>query len=330
MGYSQSAYKAAKQELNARRQNAETAAKKLEENILSKHPEAIVYVNQLRSCPGQIATAILSGGSTEEAIKQIQQKNEDAQQKISDLLAKEGESVKDFSPQYSCSKCNDTGIYQNSFCDCMVQLLQKYTAESFNNTSGMSFENIDDMKLDYYSNEFDEKIGCVPREHMKNIIEYCRCYGLNFSKNADSLLLSGPTGTGKTHAALSIAKMASEKGYNPVYHSAQQIFHQLEKEHFGREDGDSEALLCDCDLLVLDDLGTEMTTSFTISALYSILNTRMLKKLPTIISTNLTPADWQIKYGEAIASRVLGTYQPLLFVGKDIRQQKMKRRLSQY
>ncbi|MBR3290534.1 MAG: ATP-binding protein, partial [Clostridia bacterium] len=111
--------------------------------------------------------------------------------------------------------------------------------------------------------------------------------------------------------------------------SAQQIFHRLEKEHFGRADGDIESVLTGCDLLVLDDLGTEMTTSFTTACLYNIINLRMLAERPTVISTNLTAADWPARYGPALASRVLGTFQPLWFIGADIRQAKMARRLQE-
>ncbi|MBP5304187.1 MAG: ATP-binding protein, partial [Clostridia bacterium] len=282
----------------------------------------------MHQCVKEFTAACVSGSYSEELANRIQAKSQAVQEELASILRDAGESVSDFTPQYTCKKCNDTGKLANGLCDCLQELLTKYNAKEFTKTSKMTVLSLDDMQLDFYSGTYDEQLGCVPREHMQSILEYCRCYGEDFSLSSDSLLLSGPTGVGKTHAALSIAGMAANKGYCPVYHSAQSIFHKLEKEHFGKAEGDSETLLSNCDLLILDDLGTEMTTAFTLAELYEILNNRMLSGLPTIISTNLTPADWQSRYGEAIASRVLGTFQPLLFVGKDIRQQKLERRLS--
>ena len=136
----------------------------------------------------------------------------------------------------------------------------------------------------------------------------------------------GETGLGKTHLSLAIAGEVLKKGFGVVYGSVQNLFSNIEKEHFGRAtdaDGTTEKMLLECDLLILDDLGAEFTTSFTVATFNNIVNTRMLTSKPTIISTNLSLTEMQKRYSERIASRIIGEYNILTFAGKDIRQQKL-------
>ena len=128
-----------------------------------------------------------------------------------------------------------------------------------------------------------------------------------------------PTRQGSSHR-WSIARAATEKGYGVVYGPAQVLLRRLEKERFGRQTGDSEEMLLECDLLILDDLGTEFASPFTTSCLYNIVNTRLLEARPTIVSTNLQPPELLERYGQQIASRMVGSYRTLLFMGQDIRQ----------
>jgi DNA replication protein DnaC len=142
-------------------------------------------------------------------------------------------------------------------------------------------------------------------------------------------LLRGPAGTGKTHLSLAIAGEVAATGRQVIYGSVQRLLRQLEKEHFGREEGDSLDKLEVCDLLILDDLGTEFATPFYTSTLYDLINTRLLAGRPTVISTNLNLKQLAERYGVQIASRIGGCFQPLLFAGQDIRQQKLMRRLKE-
>ena len=176
------------------------------------------------------------------------------------------------------------------------------------------------MRLDYYDAEVDPKLGVSPRQHMTDVITYCREYTENFSTGCDSLLLQGATGIGKTHLCLAIARGVTERGFGVVYGSVQPLLRQLEAEHFGRSQGDSEAQLTGCDLLVLDDLGMEFDTPFGRSCIYNILNARLLEGKPTVVSTNLSFTALRERYGDQIASRISGGFVPLLCVGKDIRQ----------
>ena len=177
------------------------------------------------------------------------------------------------------------------------------------------------MTLSYYSSVSD---GTAPSafEQMKKIYQYCKRYAENFSSHSANLLMSGRTGLGKTHLSLAIAKAAIQKGFGVIYGSAPDLLAQIEKERFSRGDSANQTLdlMLDCDLLILDDLGAEFATNFTAATIYQIMNSRLNKGLPTIISTNLSFSALQERYGDQIASRISGGFVPLLCVGKDIRQ----------
>ena len=146
--------------------------------------------------------------------------------------------------------------------------------------------------------------------------------------DAPNLLMQGGTGLGKTHLSLAIAHEAIEKGYGVIYGSAQNMVTNLEKERFQKdnEQQDTNQLMLQCDLLIIDDLGTEFSTSFVTAAIYNIVNTRLMTHKPTIISTKLSMKELEERYTERFASRILGSYIPLFFRGKDIRQQKRRKK----
>ncbi len=320
MGYSREIYLRAADELAHRRQQAEMHALARRTRILQKQPKAADCERRMAASAAKIAHIVLAGGDVKKALATAQAENEQAQKELAALIAAAGETGTDFSPVYTCPLCEDTGFNGNGLCTCHKALLARYACEELSKTTGMKLTDFDSIDLGFYSDDV--------RSHMQDVFDFCRAYGEQFDLSVDSLLLFGPTGIGKTHAALAIAQLATERGFSVIYGPTPTLLRKLEKEHFGRAEGNTEEALLDCDLLILDDLGTEMSTAFTNAALYDILNGRMLAGLPTIISTNLTAADWAPRYGDAIASRVLGTYVSLHFMGDDIRQAKLERRLS--
>ena len=324
MSYSREVYDAASAELQRRRREAEGAAEALRERVFRKYPRAAALERQMAQAAPQVAQAVLNGGDPTETVRRIERDNLAAQEELRQILAAAGEKARDFSPQYTCPLCGDTGYVGREMCSCFRALLADGAGKQLSRITGMKPARFEEMDLRYYSDLPDAERGESPREHMADVLDYCRCYGENFHAQAESLLLFGTTGTGKTHTALSIARLAAERGFSVVYGPVQQLLHRVEREHFGRAEGDAENTMIACDLLILDDLGTELTTPFYTATLYNIINGRLLRGAPTIISTNLLPADWPGRYGEQIASRVLGTYQPLLFVGRDIRQVKLE------
>ncbi len=329
MAYSKEIYDKAVSIVSRRRRDAETEAIQLKEQICSLNPRALECDQIIHNAIAKLAMhAALHNLSDEEATR-LKAEGKEAEKELAQILQNSGVHSPDFNPIYTCSLCEDTGIVDHHTCSCVTSLMRDLSAKEFSKTSGMEFTSFEDMSLDYYSDVFNEEDGCSPREFMSEVLNYCKHYAETFHAQSENLLLFGTTGSGKTHTALAIAGIVAKKGFCPVYHSAQQIFHKLEREHFNREEGDTESMLLNCDLLVLDDLGTEMTTAFTNSALYSIINGRMIRKKPTIISTNLDVDDWAPRYGDAVASRVLGTYYPLQFQGSDIRQCQMEQRFHE-
>ena len=160
---------------------------------------------------------------------------------------------------------------------------------------------------------------------MKTYFEYCLNYSEDFSNKSDNLIMMGETGLGKTHLSLAIAGAAAKKGYSVIYSSAQNLLSMLENEKFGRTAlSGAEQSVHDCDLLIIDDLGAEFSTNFTVSAVYNILNTRLMASKPTIISTNMSLYEIEERYTQRIASRILGNYIIMNFVGKDVRVIKKK------
>ena len=191
-------------------------------------------------------------------------------------------------------------------------------------------QSFETFSLEWYSEQDSPNLGISPRENMDWIFRTCKRYAGSFGPGSGSLLLTGDPGLGKTFLSAAIAREVSGDGWSVVYDTAGHIFDRFEARKFGREageevDADVERVL-DCDLLILDDLGTEMTTAFVQSALYRIVNGRLLNRRATILSTNLKLDELGRRYGPQTASRVEGEYQILPFFGEDIRKLKKERR----
>mgnify|MGYP004629746435 FL=1 len=250
----------------------------------------------------------------------------EAKQQLTALLAASGRPADALEPKFSCKLCQDTGSVEGRTCQCVRRVMQKLRREEIEALSSLSISSFDTMELRYYPNRMDEKLGEPVRSYMGTLLEDLKDYAQEFDHNSESLMLLGNAGLGKTHAALAIAGMVLEKGYDVIYVSSPDFFGRLEALHFGTDPaGEEETLLqtaAGADLLILDDLGTEFNSSFFISTLYSLLNNRIGAKLPTIVTTNITDGALLEKlYTEKISSR-LSSFVPCLFAGEDIRAQK--------
>ena len=161
---------------------------------------------------------------------------------------------------------------------------------------------------------------------MGRILSICQKYAQDFTPTSGNLLFNGSTGLGKTMLSACIATEVAEKGYSVAYETAAHLFGKLEKDHFRPDEESAEAVrkLHTCDLLIIDDLGTELPGNFTVAALYTLLNDRLLAGKPMIISTNLNIDEVRARYSPQIASRLEGSFQLLPFVGNDIRVLKNK------
>ena len=250
----------------------------------------------------------------------------EAKQQLTALLAASGRPADALEPKFSCKLCQDTGSVEGRTCQCVRRVMQKLRREEIEALSSLSISSFDTMELRYYPNRMDEKLGEPVRSYMGTLLEDLKDYAQEFDHNSESLMLLGNAGLGKTHAALAIAGMVLEKGYDVIYVSSPDFFGRLEALHFGTDPaGEEETLLqtaAGADLLILDDLGTEFNSSFFLTNLYSLLNNRLGAKLPTIVTTNITDGTLLEKlYTEKISSR-LAAFVQIQFLGSDIRVQK--------
>ena len=275
-----------------------------------------------------IASGLRRGTDPRPAIEALREENLNLQQEKRLLLTRLGLPGDYLEEKPKCSRCNDTGFLGSEVCSC---LRGYYAREQNKELSGLldlgsqSFETFD---FDYYSPLPDSELGISPRANMERVYDVCQDYAHEFSPKSGNLLLSGGTGLGKTFLSASIARVVSAGGHSVVYDTAGHIFSLFEAQKFGREtdeetDGAVSRALS-CDLLILDDLGTELMTSFVQSAIYQIINTRLITGKKTVISTNLRPDEIGRRYGAPVLSRLQGEYQLLLFFGEDIRRQKRK------
>lgn len=321
MAYSKETYKKAEQELAQRRSRALAEREEHHRIAVESVPE-ILETEERMSSAGLATIKALGMGAVDakEYIKKLSEINLNAQAQRRLFLKKAGFPEDWLDVHYSCPKCEDKGFINGIMCDCFKDLLKSLEYEKLCSKLPVGNCRFDNFKLDYYP----DGAGTSPRRRMESVLNYCKTYATDFSRRSPSLLLYGKTGLGKTHLSLAVAGKAVESGYGVIYTSAQNLFNKLEKEKFGRSDGNTEEAILDCDLLIIDDLGAEFTTQFTVSALYNIINSRELEGKPTIISTNLTPEQLTSTYSERIASRILSNFVMLYFDGSDIRQIKTR------
>lgn len=264
-------------------------------------------------------TTFLKGEDSVTAMEKVRDANLALQEERRQLLRA------NFAPDYlmeepMCSQCGGSGYMGSTMCRCLSQLCQEEQRKELHRlTTGQ--ERFDRFRMDYYPDRMDSTIGASPRMVMERVLQICQRYGSAFSEHSGNLLFVGNTGLGKTFLSACIANEVVDKGYSVAYESAPRLFEKLNKNHFSPDEKSHREAehLTECDLLILDDLGTELTTNFTVSALYSLLCDRLLARKPMIVSTNLNVDEIAQRYSPQIASRFQGEFQRLTFVGQDIR-----------
>jgi len=321
MIYSNNEVLSAKQTLRQRREQARLDAEARYDEITSKIPRIREIDKELRIIGSNIGKYVLSyPDKIEEKLKELKDASIALQSEHKSLLKNAGITDSYFEPVYSCSLCNDVGFNDGKMCKCLLEQLRNQATAALNALSPLSLCDFENFSLDYYSDESDES-KMSPKKLMEHNLKFCKKFAKDFDQNGQNILMTGNTGLGKTHLSLSIAKSLLKKDFSVIYGSTQNLISQIEKEHFGRAQSDRDTMetLLECDLLILDDLGTEFTTSFTSSAIYNIINSRQLTAKSTIISTNLTMSELEEKYSDRIVSRIIGSSKILQFSGSDIR-----------
>lgn len=284
-------------------------------------PQAIRIFNEIGEIQSRLLKVAFSGSGDLIALQE-------KQQKLSAEL-KKTLSLHDFPEdfleiKYTCPKCCDTGSYNGETCSCIKEIVSNYYFGALCSETKIEKCTFDNFSLEYYP-EAENELGVSPRRKMQEIFNYCKEYAEEFGSNSKSLMFRGKTGLGKTHLSLAIAASVAKSGFNVIYGSAQNLLRKAEKEYFS-QNHETEFLnsLLNCDLLVIDDLGTELETKFNNAQVYNIINTRLNFSKPTIISTNLSGKELQDRYEQRVMSRLIGEYADLMFIGNDVRQLKNK------
>lgn len=315
-------YQAALRTVSARRQRAKAAAQDARAQAEAAVPGLRAAEDALRACGVRCALAGARGAGRAEAAAALAE----ARQKRDALLAASGRSPQALEPKFTCPLCQDTGVAQGKTCQCVRREMQRLRREEIEAMSSLSVTSFDTMKLDYYPNTRDPQTGRSVRQYMAELLADLQDYAAAFDLDSENLMFTGNAGLGKTHAALAVAGAALDKGYDVIYISSPDFFSRVETLHFGSDPaGEKDALLetvTGADLLILDDLGTEFNSSFVISTLYSLLNDRLGRRRPTILTTNITDGALLEKlYTEKVASRI-SAFVPYRFLGDDIRLKK--------
>jgi len=305
----------AKKQIARRRENAENTAFENQIAIHRKYPELKDAERKIEVNYKKTINALISGASKKELekIREDHEKIVADRDRLIDILKID---KSEYFPKYICKNCEDTGAVGEKDCECLTNLIRQISYQQMCKEFPANRYHFEDFSLDYYPDLKDKKM-------MEDIFNQTLSYAENFSKNSPSLFFQGGTGLGKTHISLSIANKVAKKGYGVLYNSTQNFLTAVEKEHFSNEkDGETLLSLLECDLLILDDLGTEFLNQFSTSVLYNIINTRYINSRPTIISSNLPPRALEERYGQQLFSRFAGCFDWMIFVGGDIRKQK--------
>ena len=322
MGYNQDNFRRIREEYSRKYLEVQEAATKRREEIHAILPEVRQIDSQLSDMGLRIMQAALKSEDYHAAVARIERESMALEQQRAAILQKNGFPANYTQPHYECDACGDTGYIDYKMCDCMRKklILAGYASSGIGTL--MQTQSFANFSLEYYQNDR------MTHLLMQSNLERAKQYAATFHPaKSESLAMFGGTGLGKTHLSTAIAREVIEGGWDVVYVSCVDMFADYEAQRFGNSTGTPTGAdvsrYTDCDLLIIDDLGTELTNQFTTSCLYGLLNTRLNRHLPVILSTNLETDEFRKRYWDRITSRVLGNFTVMPFKGTDIRRQKL-------
>ena len=322
MGYNKNNFKRIREEYATKHLIAEKAADARRCELHAALPEVARIDAQLaKTGLALMGAALADKASGERRMAEIREENLRLNAERDALLKNAGYPVDYSDVKYECPLCSDSGYVGIKMCECMKRALTLAGFESSGIGRIIENQSFENFSLDYYKN--DEKTF----RGMSAVLAAARCFADEFDvSSSQNLLMIGGTGLGKTHLSSAIARRVIERGYDVCYTTAIDMFADFETEQFGNRipRGEFTDKYFDCDLLILDDLGTELTNQFTVSCLYNLLNVRINRRLPMIVSTNLDQKSFMQAYSERITSRLFGEFIPLAFTGIDVRRQKLQ------
>lgn len=322
MAYDKKLFDEAEKIIAKRRHNSIAEFEKRKKEIYNAIPKISKIDNLISKTSVDVAKEVLANkANLQDTIKGLMLKNSSLNEEKKLLLIKNNYPTDYLEFHYHCQNCEDKGFTKNGICNCMKKILKDLAYKKLNMSVNIKNFTFSKFNIDYYPNNYiaSEKSQKTPREIAADNLKFCENYAYSFSKNSKSILMQGGTGLGKTHLSFAIASHCIENGIGVIYTTAQQLINKLESDKFkNTQEGFLESTL-DCNLLIIDDLGTEFYTQFTTSAFQNIINSRLLENKATIITTNLSIEELISKYSPRVVSRIVGEYQVLTFYGKDIR-----------
>lgn len=306
--------------LQHRRDNATLDLQQKTAQAMQKIPELAEIQQRLSKIGLSISTLLFTSDNPQQEIEKLKRESLALQQKKKELLVSNGFEEDALTLKYYCPSCKDSGYIGERMCSCHRELLKELERNSLKKLAPLDRCTFDSFDINYYPAEVMEN-GISPREKAEKVLNSSRLYAQSFNLHSPNLLFMGGTGLGKTHLSLAIANVVINKGFSVVYGTSQNILSDLQNEKFGRSEGIyyNEYDVLHADLLIIDDLGTEFKNQYSVACLYNIINTRILKNQPTIISTNFDYDDLERDYNQRITSRLAGAYSTLVLEGNDIR-----------
>lgn len=313
MKYPKKLAKRADEILAARRCDAERRQAHTIARLHEEHPEVEAARRSLNGLYAKRGTAAIFEPDT---LADIDAQIGAGREQLQALMTAAKITEADLEPPYTCPACMDRGVADGRTCTCKQTILNQLVYEQLCDVSPVRECSFDNFDLAYYDREH--------RTMMGKVLESCLRYVREFSRESKNLLFTGAPGLGKTHLSLAVAEGVARSGRLVMYVSAPHLMDELERGKFQKDAAALEyrEIIFGCDLLVIDDLGTEMVTSYTKSEVYDLVNTRLNTSRPTIINTNLGMRDIEKKYTSRVYSRIAGMYAVVEFKGRDIRLQK--------
>ncbi len=317
-----SQYDSIMRDYHARQINAKNELDRRTAEVLFAIPQYKTLQDQISSLSVKSAiSSIKDNGSSDSALVS---KIHNIEQQMAQLLKAAGFPSNYLQLQFNCPICQDTGYVDNHKCACFKQAEINLLYNQSNIKNYLSTENFDTFSYDYYSKNYkDSTTGLTPFENIQKIVNICKSFIKDFP-TGDSLVFYGDTGVGKTFLTHCIAKEILDKSNSVLYLSAIDFFeafshHDRFVDNYNLDFFPQETQIINCDLLIIDDLGTELSNTYTNSKLFLCINSRLMANKSTIISTNLTPKDFMNTYSERIFSRISSSYSLLKMYGDDIR-----------
>lgn len=323
MGYNQDNYRRVRQEYETKYLKARDAADMRRSEVHTAIPEVAEIDREMRLVGIEIMQAMHAGDGAPEALAVVRKKHDALQLRRRMLLAANGFAPDYTEVKYECPLCSDTGFVDCKMCVCMKKKLTEAAFESSGIANLLRTQTFENFSLDYY------RESTLIYERTKRILTFMKDYAARFRPGeSGNLLLLGGTGLGKTHLSSAVAGKVIAAGYDVYYTTAVGMLADFEQQRFGNASGSANqadtARYFAADLLIIDDLGTEVNNQFTMSVLYDVINNRLNRRAATIISTNLLPDEITNRYTERITSRIFGDYETMHFLGSDVRKQKVK------